>query len=158
VIAAAKSLFKRLAIVLIASAIPLAVLGLNLYALHHWLDIRYLEKNGIATEAVVVSKDSNELPRNSTYRITLRYSAKSRDEHSATLTTEQTVDEGLYKRRSAGDNVAVYYAPDRPERVHVHGNDIYLKHILYALVGDVLLAIAALCVFWMTRRRGTVRL
>ena len=143
--------FRRAVLVLILGAIPLAVLGLNLYALHQWMEIRDLEKNGIATEAVLVAKDSNDPSRNSTYRITLRYDATLQDTRAATLKTEQVVDESLFKRTMVGGQVKLHYSAVRPEQVHVSGNDIYLKHILYAFVGDQLLVIAAVGLFRMER-------
>lgn len=139
-------------IVLIVSAIPLIVLGLNLYALYHWIEIRNLETSGVAAEAVVLSRESSELTRNNTYRITLRYDVKSHDGHTKALTTEAVVDESLFRRSVVGAKLPVYYAFSHPARVHVRGNQIFIKHILYALVGDVLLAIAIVAVIRIARK------
>ena len=62
------------------------------------------------------------------------------------------MDESLFRRSVAGARIPVYYALSHPTRVHVRGNQIFIKHILYALVGDVLLAIAAVAVIRIARK------
>ena len=141
----------------VIAAIPLAVIGINVYALMMWLDVRDLQRNGIATVAVLLAKDASELPRNSTYRFTLRYDATPAGAPLRTLTVEQVVDDLLFKRVPVEGRVKIFYAAAEPQRAHIDGNDIYRKFILYALVGNLLSVIALVALYRHTRRHGRLR-
>ena len=138
---------KRLAtavVVVLVSVIPLTVLAINVYALRVWLEIRELEATGVTAEAVVVAKEASESPRNSTYRVTLSYMAQGR-----VLTTQQVVDDALFRRLAVGSKVTMKVDVRQTDvvRAHIRGNDIYIKPILFALVGDVLLAIGLMVLY-----------
>ena len=86
--------FAKCAVVLLLiAAIPLIVLGYNAYAVFSWLEIQKLEKNGVAVGALLVEKEASELPRNSTYRLTLRHETKTSGGRTQTFTSEHVADE-----------------------------------------------------------------
>ena len=133
------------------AAIPLTVMGMNIYALMAWMDVRGLKQDGVITMAVVTAKDASA-SRNSTYRLTLRYEATQTGASASTWNGVHEVDDGLYKIAPVNGPVKLYYSANDPRQAHIDGNDIYIKYLLYALVADILLAVALIVLFRFKNR------
>jgi hypothetical protein len=136
-------------VALFIAAIPAAVIGYNIYALVGYLGIRDLEKNGLVTEAVVIGKEASGTSRNTTYRVTVRYSPLAKGD---SLTSEQVVDDQLYSLLPVDGRTPLHFDPATPENIHLSGNNAYIKQIIYAVAGDVLLIFLCFGVYRIYRK------
>lgn len=127
-----KQITKRFILLIIVATIPAVVVAMNVRAGIHWYLQWDLEKNGRREQMRLIHKTSSESWENSTYDFALRSFADS-----AEFVLE--VDESLYYSHAVGKDISVLRHPSNPERAAIPGNLIYLKGIIFALVGDLLL-------------------
>lgn len=147
-----KKAIRYAIIALVIAAIPVSVIGYNIYAILHWKNIGYLENEGIVSGARVIGRDANEMPRNKTYTVEIRYPNLNSPNASDSLETEQTVDDWIYTRLQLGSTHTLRIDPNDIENVHLEGNEAYIKKLLFAGIGDILLIFLGFGVFRIYRK------
>lgn len=134
---------------LFIAAIPAAVIGYNIYALVEFLGIRDLEQNGIAKEAKVVAKEVSGTTRNNTFRVTLRYPSGVGID---SITTKEVIDDQLYGILHVDGSAPIRQAIDDPSDIYVVGNNAYIKTLIFAGAGDLLLIFLCIGVYRIYRK------
>lgn len=145
-----KRILAQAAIGLLISIIPLAVLGINVYAWWEWREIADLRENGIPMQARVMDKQSSGSAGKSICRVTVAYA-----DHATgnMLQQEVEVDQGMFSILSVERTVSILVDADDPGRFIISGNEIYIRILIQAAIADLLLLISLVVLYMKFGRK-----
>jgi hypothetical protein len=142
-------------VTLLVSAVPLAVVALNAYAVHEWWRAHDLSRHGVAHEAIVLTKNAARYTRSDSFSVELGQlpvmsTGPESGDDPGVMTIE--VDESTYYSLVEGGRATLLVDPSTPMRFDVRGNMIHWKYVLYAAIADAISGVA-LIALWRWRRR-----
>lgn len=145
-----KRILAQAAIGLLISIIPLAVLGINVYAWWEWREIADLRENGIPMKARVMDKQSSGTAGKAICRVTVAY-----EDHATgnMLQQEVEVDEGMFSILWEEGTVSILVDADEPGRFIISGNEIYIRTLIQAAISDLLLLISLVVLYMKFGRK-----